>query len=122
MVSRRNFFKGAGAVAVSTAVVSKVGAASLPEAVIMEHASTQPPLVSSTLGRNGVALGGLVRSLEVVSERLYGSAGIAVPRFRVPVNRPATQADVEADLAGDLLFDPVSTSLGAQLVAYASQH
>lgn len=84
--------------------------------------STQPPLVSSTLGRNGVALGGLVRSLEVVSERLYGSAGIAVPRFRVPVNRPATQADVEADLAGDLLFDPVPTSLGAQLVAYASQH
>ncbi len=44
MVSRRGFFRSAGAVAVSTAVVSRVGAASLPEAVIMDKASTQPPL------------------------------------------------------------------------------
>lgn len=45
MVSRRSFFKSAGAVAVTSAVVSRVGAASLPEAVVMEQASTQPPLV-----------------------------------------------------------------------------
>ncbi len=44
MLSRRNFFRSAGAAAVSTALVSRVGAASLPEAVIMEQASTQPPL------------------------------------------------------------------------------
>ncbi len=44
MVSRRDFFRGAGAVAVSSAVVSRVGAASLPEAVMMDKASTQPPL------------------------------------------------------------------------------
>jgi manganese oxidase len=45
MVSRRSFFKSAGAVAVASAAVSRVGAASLPEAVVMEQASTQPPLV-----------------------------------------------------------------------------
>ncbi len=45
MFSRRDFFRGAGAVAVSSAVVSRVGAASLPEAVMMEKASTQPPLL-----------------------------------------------------------------------------
>ncbi|MES2015069.1 MAG: copper oxidase [Pseudomonadota bacterium] len=44
MVSRRSFFKGAGAAAVSAAAVSRAGAAGLPEAVIMEHASTQAPL------------------------------------------------------------------------------
>ena len=44
MVSRRDFFKGAGVAAVSTAVVSRVGAASLPEAPLMQSASTQPPL------------------------------------------------------------------------------
>jgi FtsP/CotA-like multicopper oxidase with cupredoxin domain len=43
MMSRRDFFKGAGAVAVSAAAVSRVGAASLPEAVIMNAAATQPP-------------------------------------------------------------------------------
>jgi len=48
MVSRRSFFKSAGAAAVSGAVVSRVGAASLPEAVHMEHASTQPPLLPPT--------------------------------------------------------------------------
>ncbi|NML60206.1 copper oxidase [Massilia sp. RP-1-19] len=44
MVSRRDFFRGAGAAAVTTAVVSRVGAASLPEAVIMDKAATQAPL------------------------------------------------------------------------------
>lgn len=45
MVSRRNFFRGAGAAAVSAAMVSRVAAASLPETVIMTHAGTQAPLV-----------------------------------------------------------------------------
>ena len=44
MVSRRDFFKGAGAVAVSAGLVSRVGAASLPEAATASNASTQPPL------------------------------------------------------------------------------
>jgi FtsP/CotA-like multicopper oxidase with cupredoxin domain len=45
MITRRDFFKGAGAVAVSAAAVSRAGAASLPEAVVMNHAGTQvPPL------------------------------------------------------------------------------
>ena len=44
MVSRRDFFKGAGAVAVSAGLVSRVGAASLPEAATANNASTQPPL------------------------------------------------------------------------------
>jgi FtsP/CotA-like multicopper oxidase with cupredoxin domain len=44
MVSRRNFFTGAGAVALSAGLVSRVGAASLPEAVVMDGAATQPPL------------------------------------------------------------------------------
>ena len=43
MVSRRDFFKGAGAVAVSAGLVSRVGAASLPEAAVMSGAATQPP-------------------------------------------------------------------------------
>jgi FtsP/CotA-like multicopper oxidase with cupredoxin domain len=45
MVSRRDFFRGAGAAAVTTAVVSRAGAATLPEAVLMQSAATQPPLV-----------------------------------------------------------------------------
>jgi FtsP/CotA-like multicopper oxidase with cupredoxin domain len=45
MVSRRDFFKGAGAVAVSAGLVSRVGAASLPEAPLMSDATTQPPLM-----------------------------------------------------------------------------
>ena len=40
MVSRRDFFIGAGA----AAVVSRVGAAALPEAPLMQSAATQPPL------------------------------------------------------------------------------
>lgn len=43
MISRRDFFKGASAVAVSAAAVSKVGAASLPEAMLMNNANTQVP-------------------------------------------------------------------------------
>ncbi|WP_395400933.1 multicopper oxidase family protein [Pseudoduganella sp. UC29_106] len=43
MISRRDFFKGAGAVAVSAAAVTKAGAATLPEAVLMNHANTQVP-------------------------------------------------------------------------------
>ncbi|WP_211466731.1 multicopper oxidase family protein [Collimonas silvisoli] len=44
MVSRRNFMSGAGAVAIGAGLVSRVGAASLPEAVTMAGAATQPPL------------------------------------------------------------------------------
>ncbi|WP_343731700.1 copper oxidase [Duganella sp.] len=43
MISRRDFFKGAGAVAVSATAVSKVGAASLPEAMTMSSAATKVP-------------------------------------------------------------------------------
>jgi FtsP/CotA-like multicopper oxidase with cupredoxin domain len=43
MTSRRDFFMGAGAVAISAAAVSRVGAATLPEAVSMDGASTTPP-------------------------------------------------------------------------------
>ena len=43
MTSRRDFFMGAGAVAISAAAVSRVGAATLPEAVTMNGASTTPP-------------------------------------------------------------------------------
>ncbi|WP_371763427.1 multicopper oxidase domain-containing protein [Massilia sp.] len=43
MISRRDFFKGAGAVAVSTAAVSRVSAASLPEAMVMDNAKTHVP-------------------------------------------------------------------------------
>jgi len=48
MVSRRNFFMGTGAVALSAGLVSKVGAASLPEAPLMSDATTQPPLMPSS--------------------------------------------------------------------------
>src|SRR5712664_3468167 len=44
MVSRRTFFTGAGAVALSAGLVSRVGAASLPEAISMDGAATQAPL------------------------------------------------------------------------------
>ncbi|MDB5796257.1 MAG: putative multicopper oxidase [Paucimonas sp.] len=43
MVSRREFFKNAGALAVSAGLVSKVGAASLPEAAIAPGAATAAP-------------------------------------------------------------------------------
>ncbi|WP_334188597.1 copper oxidase [Noviherbaspirillum sp.] len=48
MVSRRDFFKGAGAmaaVATGAGLVSRAGAATLPEAPLMASAATQPPLV-----------------------------------------------------------------------------
>lgn len=44
MITRRNFFMNAGAVALSAAAVSRVGAASLPEAVSMAGADTKAPL------------------------------------------------------------------------------
>jgi FtsP/CotA-like multicopper oxidase with cupredoxin domain len=44
MVSRRNFFTGAAAL-VGAGVVSRVGAASLPEAPTMNNAATQAPLI-----------------------------------------------------------------------------
>jgi len=43
MITRRNFFMNAGAVALSAAAVSRVGAASLPEAVTMATADTRTP-------------------------------------------------------------------------------
>lgn len=48
MSNRRNFFKTAGAVALGAAAVSRVGAASLPEAVIRTSSTMQPPLVPDT--------------------------------------------------------------------------
>jgi len=45
MSSRRKFLGGAGAVALGAALVSRAGAASLPEAPMMNTASMQPPLV-----------------------------------------------------------------------------
>ncbi len=45
MVSRRNFFGGAGALAIGAGLVSRAGAATLPEAVTMEKAATQGPLM-----------------------------------------------------------------------------
>ncbi|NJN40331.1 MAG: copper oxidase [Gammaproteobacteria bacterium] len=44
MSSRRNFLGQAGAVALGAALVSRAGAASLPEAPTMDKASMQPPL------------------------------------------------------------------------------
>lgn len=43
MITRRNFFMNAGAVALSAAAVSRVGAASLPEAVSVAGADTKAP-------------------------------------------------------------------------------
>lgn len=43
MSNRRNFFRAAGAVALGATAVSRVGAASLPEAVVQSSAATQPP-------------------------------------------------------------------------------
>jgi len=45
MVSRRQFLQGSGVAMLGAAVVSKAGAASLPEAPLQSGASTQPPLV-----------------------------------------------------------------------------
>ncbi len=48
MSNRRNFFKAAGAAALGAAAVSRVGAASLPEAVTQNSPTMQPPLVPNT--------------------------------------------------------------------------
>ncbi|MGA0610485.1 multicopper oxidase family protein [Caldimonas sp. KR1-144] len=48
MSNRRNFFKAAGAVALGATAVSRVGAASLPEAVIQSSPTMAPPLVPTT--------------------------------------------------------------------------
>jgi FtsP/CotA-like multicopper oxidase with cupredoxin domain len=48
MSNRRNFFKAAGAVALGATAVSRVGAASLPEAVYQSSPTMQPPLVPNT--------------------------------------------------------------------------
>ncbi len=44
MVSRRKFLGGVGATALGAALISRVQAASLPEAPVMDKAGTQPPL------------------------------------------------------------------------------
>lgn len=48
MVSRRNFLAGAGAALVGAGLISKIGAASLPEAVLMDNAKTQSPLIPTS--------------------------------------------------------------------------
>jgi FtsP/CotA-like multicopper oxidase with cupredoxin domain len=48
MVSRRNFLRSSGAVALGAGLVSKVGAAALPEAPVQASPKTQPPLVPAT--------------------------------------------------------------------------
>ena len=45
MVSRRQFLRGAGVAALSAGLVSKAGAASVPEAQIQSESATQPPLI-----------------------------------------------------------------------------
>ncbi|SDM77710.1 Sugar kinase of the NBD/HSP70 family, may contain an N-terminal HTH domain [Cryobacterium flavum] len=87
------------------------------ELALLVTRSTQPPLVSSALGRTGVALGGLVRALEVVSERLYGAKDIAVPRFSLPAI-PVTEADAEAARPESARPDP--TTFGARLATHAA--
>ena len=48
MSNRRNFFKAAGAVALGATAVSRVGAASLPEAVYQSSPTMQPPRAPDT--------------------------------------------------------------------------
>ncbi|HEY0818315.1 MAG TPA: copper oxidase [Rhizobacter sp.] len=48
MSQRRDFFRAAGAVALGATAVSRVGAASLPEAVYQTTPTMQPPLVPTT--------------------------------------------------------------------------
>jgi manganese oxidase len=48
MSDRRTFIRSAGAIALGATAVSRVGAASLPEAVIQTSPKMQPPLVPST--------------------------------------------------------------------------
>ena len=48
MISRRNFFRTAGVAALGVGLVSRVGAASLPEAVAASGAATSPPPLPSS--------------------------------------------------------------------------
>ena len=48
MTNRRHFFRAAGAVALGAGAVSRVGAASLPEAMLQPSPTMQPPLIPST--------------------------------------------------------------------------
>ncbi len=48
MSNRRDFFRAAGAVALGAGAVSRVGAASLPEAVLQSSPTMQPPLIPRT--------------------------------------------------------------------------
>lgn len=48
MITRRDFFKGAGAVALSASSVSKVSAATLPEAMSATDGVTQKPVLPTT--------------------------------------------------------------------------
>jgi manganese oxidase len=48
MSSRRNFLRTTGALALGAGLVSRAGAASLPEAPLQSSPKTQPPLVPST--------------------------------------------------------------------------
>jgi len=48
MTNRSAFFRAAGAVALGAGAVSRVGAASLPEAIIQTSPKMQPPLVPTT--------------------------------------------------------------------------
>jgi len=48
MTSRRDFLRGTGIALASAAAVSRVQAASLPEAVLMDKPTTQPPLMPSS--------------------------------------------------------------------------
>lgn len=48
MMSRRNFFKGASAIAVSAAAVTRAAAATLPEVATMVNAATVPPPLPPT--------------------------------------------------------------------------
>jgi len=86
---------GGGLSAAGDVLMSDLGA----ECALLVTRQVQPPMVASTLGMNGVALGGLVRALQLVSQRLYGSRDIAVPRLTI------------AGLPTDLASAPFGTQL-----------
>ena len=48
MVSRRNFLGQSAAAMLGSAMVSRAGAAALPEAALQSSAATQPPLAPAT--------------------------------------------------------------------------
>ncbi|WGD37820.1 ROK family protein [Lysinibacter sp. HNR] len=47
--------------------------------------NSAPAIVGSTLGANGVAIGGIIRSLEFVSTEIYGAEDLPVPRLSLPL-------------------------------------